>query len=1310
MESLDRITNADLDQMGSLVNPHALIKLVVEAIGVILDVKPVKTLDPNSTSSQKEYNYWIPMNIYLCDPYFITELKSLDIQHLDEKIIDKVTEIFKSNANFKPEKIARISNVAECLCRWVFSVVDTFNAILRKIDDELQKAKKEGKKEWGRSKIMIVGEGRAGKTAFANSLIGKDFEHTESTRGIHELTCDVKHAAVSEKNSRWGVFKPPEKEYETVLAKMIYDKRSPNSKSETLSMGVINAVDANIINTNIVPEVSINNSIITSNFNQSKSDNNTKNNNDSTNFVTSIKDTNSLSSLSSVITTITSIENNSKENTNQHSLLKSNDQMQFSSKIENNDNYTNNNNDEHDTSQSEKNESNTKVLNDSKKTEANTDNILIMKTLADKVYTESKFILSVYDFGGQSVFDVIHPFFLTQYGIYIIVFDMEWLIIPSTSSGYKVDDDVIDKEINDDFVDDCIVDVKNNKQNIHKAKLNVTKCMAYLTFWINSVLVHTSSTDQNNDDVHTAPIAFVGTHRDIVSDPNDHEIISNMLQKAFNSNIAFRNRIQYQSENLQNSNLNSNLNFFPIDNTNSQNDDVMLNLMKAVEEKLGTLDYVHEEKDLSWFQILDAMHATKRSFLTLNEVQTMAQEYNVLVEDVSKMLSFFHQVGVLMWHDEESLKDVVIIDPIQYFVTPATIIICNHRPTKDDATVHYHKVYDKCKKYNDWDKMLSKGIVSEKLMKGLLDDYKEQYDNILQLMVKYSLAIYLPGISSKNNTELPSSTNGMVSKNKFVIPALLPIVSDINKGESLKITFYFMFTADSDVPSNEHSELLYSDLKKDGFLPSGLFERLIGHTLAWSQETHIYSGSFELNKNQATLFFGSQMFRLTEMRDINCIRVEVDGLSPNLVYERLTSFLTSITTECLKSLRFSTLLPYTMEGESECSKNIITESSMFVRLGAVREIESSRRALNMNCGGRRVLLNIKEANDRYESWMLNEKLLDRYDVFISHRCGRPDDDFVEQLFDRLTLYQVENEDCRSINTFLDKKRLKNGDHFQSEYCKALVNSSIVTPIISPHALEKMVEHDPSEADHVLVEWICALYCLSSKCSSIHTILPIAFGKKTTPVATPSTTGTTTPTTTSNGCCICNSNSGDKSAVSNRRRSSLFLDPIKGMISKSVPSASCKLASKLLKQNGIICSYDDLISTYTVKYIVDEMFNFLLIQSWEMTSDLSCVAESYKVSDKSVRNAINTETRMFASSSLPSLSAPSLLSPEPVSIQSNRTLADMIKDIKLELDLKEIKHKDIIEAAIDTLSMTEECSKLLTLKEKASLILKSIKNC
>jgi hypothetical protein len=57
----------------------------------------------------------------------------------------------------------------------------------------------EGKKEWNRCKIMIVGEGRAGKTALSNSIIGREFYDTESTVGISQLTCDVRFA-----NSKGG--------------------------------------------------------------------------------------------------------------------------------------------------------------------------------------------------------------------------------------------------------------------------------------------------------------------------------------------------------------------------------------------------------------------------------------------------------------------------------------------------------------------------------------------------------------------------------------------------------------------------------------------------------------------------------------------------------------------------------------------------------------------------------------------------------------------------------------------------------------------------------------------------------------------------------------------------------------------------------------------------------------------------------------------------------------------------------------------------------------------------------------------------
>ena len=42
---------------------------------------------------------------------------------------------------------------------------------------------------------MIVGEGRAGKTAISRSLVGKEYAPTESTIGINELSCEV-HDAV----------------------------------------------------------------------------------------------------------------------------------------------------------------------------------------------------------------------------------------------------------------------------------------------------------------------------------------------------------------------------------------------------------------------------------------------------------------------------------------------------------------------------------------------------------------------------------------------------------------------------------------------------------------------------------------------------------------------------------------------------------------------------------------------------------------------------------------------------------------------------------------------------------------------------------------------------------------------------------------------------------------------------------------------------------------------------------------------------------------------------------------------------------
>ena len=54
----------------------------------------------------------------------------------------------------------------------------------------LHQALQQGTRAWNRSKIMIVGDGRAGKTALANSIMDEEFAHTESTIGTVSLRCN----------------------------------------------------------------------------------------------------------------------------------------------------------------------------------------------------------------------------------------------------------------------------------------------------------------------------------------------------------------------------------------------------------------------------------------------------------------------------------------------------------------------------------------------------------------------------------------------------------------------------------------------------------------------------------------------------------------------------------------------------------------------------------------------------------------------------------------------------------------------------------------------------------------------------------------------------------------------------------------------------------------------------------------------------------------------------------------------------------------------------------------------------------------
>ncbi len=87
---------------------------------------------------------------------------------------------------------------------------------------------------------------------------------------------------------------------------------------------------------------------------------------------------------------------------------------------------------------------------------SNVDDALVMKCLSDNVDLDSKYKIALFDFGGQSVFNVIHPFFLTQYGVYLVVFNMEWIL---GTEGRYISLHVVILYCNDgcDVVDDVYV-------------------------------------------------------------------------------------------------------------------------------------------------------------------------------------------------------------------------------------------------------------------------------------------------------------------------------------------------------------------------------------------------------------------------------------------------------------------------------------------------------------------------------------------------------------------------------------------------------------------------------------------------------------------------------------------------------------------------------------------------------------------------------------------------------------------------------------------------------------------------------------
>lgn len=116
-------------------------------------------------------------------------------------------------------------------------------------------------------------------------------------------------------------------------------------------------------------------------------------------------------------------------------------------------------------------------------------------------------------------------------------------------------------------------------------------------------------------------------------------------------------------------------------------------------------------------------------------------------------------------------------------------------------------------------------------------------------------------------------------------------------------TCYFVFST-NELLRDSHV-LTSQALKQEGFLPSGLFERLLARGCVWSQKTSLGTAQQlegMLFKNVAELPYGGQRLRLMLREDINSIQLDVQGSNPLGAFHRVQGQIHTIIAECMQSL------------------------------------------------------------------------------------------------------------------------------------------------------------------------------------------------------------------------------------------------------------------------------------------------------------------------------------------------------------------------------------------------------------------------
>ena len=126
--ALNTLTQKDIGEVKSLANPPSGVKLVMEAVCVMFQIKPDRVKDKDGKMVN---DMWKPSQKLLQEKDFLASLTTYDKDNIDPAII-KNLQPYMQNPDFAPEVIKKVSKACYGLCCWV-RAMDTYDRVAKMI-------------------------------------------------------------------------------------------------------------------------------------------------------------------------------------------------------------------------------------------------------------------------------------------------------------------------------------------------------------------------------------------------------------------------------------------------------------------------------------------------------------------------------------------------------------------------------------------------------------------------------------------------------------------------------------------------------------------------------------------------------------------------------------------------------------------------------------------------------------------------------------------------------------------------------------------------------------------------------------------------------------------------------------------------------------------------------------------------------------------------------------------------------------------------------------------------------------------------